>query len=58
MDRWVAGLDAEDAEFVWRAVRNPEWRHTDLLAELVAEGAPKIAATTFATWRKNRGWSK
>ena len=58
MDRWIAEQSEVDAAAVLAAVRNPDWRHTDLLEALVYEGAPKVATTTFATWRKNHGWKK
>ena len=58
MDRWIEELPDDDREAVITAVRNPEWKHVDLLAALVEEGAPKIAPTTFANWRWKRGLAR
>lgn len=57
MDVWVDLLPANERTAVLNAVRNPEWRHTDLQAELIAAGAPQIADTTFRAWRKKQGWN-
>lgn len=55
LDDWLDTLDATDREAVITAVRNPAWRHTDLLNALIAEGAPTVADTTFGTWRRKNG---
>ncbi|MFJ4230100.1 hypothetical protein ACIPYV_21235, partial [Paenarthrobacter nicotinovorans] len=52
MDVWLESLTNEDQAIVTAALRNPDWRHTDLLAALVAEGAPSISDTTFGAWRR------
>lgn len=53
-DRWIASLPDADRKAVDVAIRNPEWRHTDLQKVLEAEGAPKIANATFGAWRRKR----
>jgi hypothetical protein len=55
MDRWLDSLNETDREAVLAAVVNPEWRHVDLLATLIDEGAPAVADTTFGTWRRKQG---
>lgn len=52
MDRWLESLDNAERDAVMKAIRNPEWRHVDLQAVLVDEGAPKVADTTFGDWRR------
>lgn len=54
LDVWVDGLDEKDRAAVDAAVRNPEWRHVDLQRVFQAEGAPKVADTTFGAWRRSR----
>lgn len=54
LDRWVAGLSETDHAAVVAAINNPDWRHTDLQAILEAEGAPKVADTTFGAWRRKQ----
>lgn len=56
MDKWVESLEPADREAVTKATLSPEWRHTDLLAALIEEGAPEIAEKTFGTWRRKKGW--
>lgn len=53
-DMWVDGLAGKDRAAVEAAVRDPRWRHSDLQRVLEAEGAPKIADTTFGAWRRKR----
>lgn len=55
MDVWVDTLSAEEKTAVLTAARNPDWRHTDLLEALTAEGAPTVAHTTFGSWRRKVG---
>ena len=52
MDIWVDGLNDEDRAAVETALRDPSWRHTDLLKVLKEEGAPVPADTTFGRWRR------
>lgn len=54
IDRWMAGLNETDRAAVIAAINNPDWRHTDLQAILEAEGAPKVADTTFGVWRRKQ----
>lgn len=54
LDRWVTGLSETDRAAVIAAINNPVWRHTDLQAVLEAEGAPKVASTTFGAWRRKK----
>lgn len=58
IERWIDGLPAVDREAVLKALANPDWKHTDLLAALKAEGAPKMSVSTLGRWRKTLGWSK
>jgi hypothetical protein len=55
IDIWIDTLNPEDHNAVLTAARNPAWRHTDLLEALIAEGAPRIADTTFGAWRRKVG---
>lgn len=52
LDTWLDNLPATEHEAVTKALNNPTWRHCDLQAVLEAEGAPKVADTTFGTWRR------
>lgn len=52
MDVWLESLTDEDQAAVWAALHNPDWRHTDLLAAVIAEGAPQISDRTFGEWRR------
>lgn len=54
LDDWLDNLDTTDRDAALSAIRNPAWRHVDLQAALEAEGAPKVADTTFGVWRKKR----
>lgn len=54
MDRWIESLTETDAAAVKRAILDTGWRHIDLQRALEAEGAPKIADTSFGTWRRKR----
>lgn len=58
LDRWVTSLEPADREAVERAILDPNWRHVDLQNALEAEGAPKIADTTFGAWRRGKGWRR
>ena len=51
MDAWIGSLSEEDQKTVMAAVLNKQWRHSDLNRALAAEGAPKIAETSFGHWR-------
>lgn len=55
LDIWTEQLAPEDRAAVIKAARNPQWRHSDLLEALVAEGAPRVADTTFGVWRRKVG---
>lgn len=55
MDTWINTLPQDEANAVRRAVTDPAWGHTALLTALTEEGAPAIADTTFATWRRKHG---
>lgn len=52
MDIWVDSLDDEDRAAVETALRDPSWRHSDLMKVLKEEGAPVPADTTFGKWRR------
>lgn len=52
LDIWLETLTLTDRTAVVNALHNPEWRHYELQAALEAEGAPKVADTTFGTWRR------
>jgi len=52
LDTWIEKLNTQDRAAVEAAILNPEWRHIDLKRVLEAEGAPKIAETTFGAWRR------
>lgn len=54
LDRWIDTLEPEDYAAVEAALKNPDWRHTDLQRLLESAGAPKIADTTFGAWRRKR----
>jgi len=54
LDRWYDGLTNAEKEAVRNAVIDSDWKHTDLQRELVEEGAPKIADTTFGAWRRRK----
>lgn len=54
-DDWVDKLNKEEREAVLTAARNRNWGHTALLAVLLEEGAPKISANSFQTWRHKIG---
>ncbi len=54
LDRWVETLNPADRAAVIAAVNNPDWRHVDLQEALEAEGAPKVADTTFGVWRRKQ----
>lgn len=58
LDRWFDALSEKDREAVTRAILDPAWRHVDLQRELEAEGAPKIADTTFGSWRRRHGFTR
>lgn len=58
LDRWLESLTETDRAAVLTALTDPAWRHVDLQAELEAEGAPKIADTTFGAWRRRKGFSR
>jgi hypothetical protein len=55
MDYWVDTLPPERREAVLAAVVNRDWGHTVLMQTLKAYGAPEIADTSFATWRRKKG---
>lgn len=55
LDRWLETLTDTDRNAVETALTDPNWRHVDLQAALEAEGAPKIADTTFGSWRRRKG---
>lgn len=54
LDVWVDGLPKKDRDAVLKAVLDPQWRHIDLQHVLEAEGAPKMADTSFGAWRRKR----
>ena len=54
LDLWVEKLSDKDRKAVEAAILDPQWRHIDLQRVLEAEGAPKIADTTFGAWRRKR----
>lgn len=54
LDRWYDALPATEQAAVRNAVIDTDWKHTDLQRELVEEGAPKLADTTFGTWRRRK----
>ena len=54
LDIWLERLPATEQNAVLGALRDEAWRHVDLQAALEAEGAPKVADTTFAAWRKRK----
>lgn len=56
LDSWLNGLNTKDRELVLAAIVNPGWEHEILLNELVEEGAPAVSATTFGSWRRERGY--
>ncbi len=56
LDKWLNALPTVDRDAVEAAILNTDWRHTDLQAALIAEGAPKVADTTFGVWRRSKGW--
>lgn len=58
IERWVDGLPVPDRDAVLKALANPDWKHTDLLTVLKAEGAPQMSVSTLGRWRKALGWSK
>lgn len=58
LDRWYEDLATEDKHAVSNAVTDSAWRHVDLLAALIEEGMPEVAATTFGTWRRRMGYTK
>lgn len=53
MDVWIDTLTDADREAVRTALHDRGWASKHLLAELQAEGAPGIAASTFDTWRRD-----
>lgn len=58
LDRWVDSLTETDRAAVTRAILDPAWRHVDLQRELEAEGAPKVADTSFGSWRRRHGFTR
>lgn len=54
LDVWVDTLPKKDQDAVHKAIRDPQWRHIDLQQAFEAEGAPKVADTTFGAWRRKR----
>ncbi|MEW2011498.1 hypothetical protein AB0300_18740 [Microbacterium sp. NPDC078814] len=58
LDRWLEEQTADDQEVIRSTLKNPEWRHVDLLEALVKEGMPEVADTTFGVWRKRMGYTK
>lgn len=52
LDTWLENLPNAEQAAVHAALRNNAWRHCDLQAVLEAEGAPKVADTTFGAWRR------
>ena len=54
LDIWLERLTETEQAAVLGALRDEAWRHVDLQTTLEAEGAPKVADTTFATWRKRK----
>ena len=54
MDLWYETLSERDQAAVRNAVKDPKWRHIDLQHELVEEGAPDLADTTFGAWRRRK----
>lgn len=53
MDLWLDTLSDTDAAAVDSALRDRGWASKYLLIELQAEGAPRIAVTTFDGWRRD-----
>ena len=52
LDIWLERLTEPEQAAVLTALRDDAWRHVDLKAALEAEGAPKVADTTFGEWRR------
>lgn len=54
LDRWYDGLSEKEQTAVRNAVTDKDWRHVDLQRVLEDEGAPKLADTSFGSWRRRR----
>ena len=54
LDRWYASRPENEQAAIRKAVTDPAWRHVDLQRVLEDEGAPKLADTSFGTWRRRR----
>ena len=54
LDRWYDSLTENEQAAVRKAVTDPNWRHIDLQRVLEDEGAPKLADTSFGSWRRRR----
>lgn len=57
LDAWIDSLPDDSREAVQAAILNPAWSHVALRAVLIAEGAPKVADTTFGVWRRKHGYT-
>ena len=52
LEHWLNALPDSERDAFYKMVRDPEWKHVDILDAITEEGGPAVPASSFRDWRR------